>query len=158
MAPLAGSFPCSARKRLIAWKHECEGDLPQGEACGMGVEQRQKLDEPVLTIGRQMVRRALFDSRRKSNQPRIYPGRYKAKCRTGRGRHREACLRASGIMTEKQAVADAGHIKHEMAPGSQLPVVADDGTGWHQGVWRFVRAFENDRACTQVGVPDSRTA
>lgn len=112
----------------------------------------------MLTIGRQMVRRALFDSRRKSNQPRIYPGRYKAKCRTGRGRHREACLRASGIMTEKQAMADADHIKDEMAPSWQLPVVADDGIGWHQGVWRFVRAFENDRACTQAGVPDSRAA
>ena len=61
-------------------------------------------------------------------------------------------------MTEKQAVADAGHIKDEMELGWQLPVVADDGTGWHQGVWRFVRAFENDRACTQAGVPDSRTA
>lgn len=91
----------------------------------MGVKQRQKLDEPVLTIARQMVRRALFDGRRKSNQPRINPGGYKAKCRTGRGRHREACLRASGIMTEKQAMADAGHIKDEMEPGWQLPVVAD---------------------------------
>ena len=71
MAPLAGSFPCSARKRLIAWKHDCEGDLPQGEARGMGVEQRQKLDEPVLTIARQVVGRALFEGRRKSDQPRI---------------------------------------------------------------------------------------
>ena len=158
VAAFTRPFPRRAHKRLIAWKHDCESDLPQGEPRRLGVKQGKELDEPPLAIGGQLVRRTRFLRRCQSEQCCVALGSLQTQRSARQDRHRERRCPAGRISAEEYAVPHAGDIHDEMASSVQFTVNDNVSAGRDQTVLGFVRCFENGRSCCEVGVPDCRAA